>query len=192
MHRLALWSTVAAVLLLDSVLRAVPASAADPATTETEINRDETNPLGNAWLLKLESNTYLLEIDDFHTRRLEENVQFQPRISLQIIDGLSFVTRPTLNLFESNPYKDDRGALSRSIGFGDIQLPMVLSPGTGPAWLAALFAQQFWSFAGSGQRKNVRLRQGGEPAAQRHADRISARPEPPLRRRAAAHHGSCT
>ena len=191
--RLARWRTVAAVCLGAPFLHAVAASASDPAPTETEINRDETNPLGNAWLLKLESNTYLLEIDEFHTRRLEQNVQFQPRLSLQLTEDLWFVTRPTLNLFESDPYKDDRGALSRSIGFGDTELPMVLSPGTGPAWLlgagptfvlpsassretgkgkfeagpaavagwrssdwlAALFAQQFWSFAGSGQRKNV-------------------------------------
>ncbi len=169
------------------------ARADSPADAATATDRDVTNPIGTDWLLKLESNTYLLDVEEQHTRRIEQVVQLQPRIPIQITEDLLFLTRPTFNLFESKPYESERDELERATGIGDIEFPMVLSPSTGPNWLfaagptfvlptatsdhtgkgkwqagpavvggwkspewqAALFAQQWWSFAGSGQRKEV-------------------------------------
>lgn len=183
-----------AILLVASSSVATPVARADPPADEaTAIDINVTNPIGTDWLLKLESNTYLLDVEEQHTRRIEQVVQLQPRIPIQITEDLLFLTRPTFNLFESDPYENERKELERATGIGDTEFPMVLSPSTGPnwlvaagptfvlptatsdhtgkgkwqagpaavvgwkssEWLAAVFAQQWWSFAGSGQRKEV-------------------------------------
>jgi hypothetical protein len=184
---------LAAALLLPARLRAESTAGSDPSGSEAEINRNESNPLGTDWFVKVQSNTYLLDVDEFHTRRVEEVIQIQPRITVQLHDGLLFVSRPTLTALESTPYKDADGSLSRALGFGDLELPMALTPELGPNWLvgagptfvlptatthetgkgkwqagpaavlgwqdpdwlAAVFAQQWWSFAGSEQRRAV-------------------------------------
>jgi hypothetical protein len=174
-----------------ALVAGLPARADDESPTE--IDQKVENPIGDAWLVKIQSNTYLLEVDAFDTRRVQEIVQIQPRIPIQLTADLLLLTRPTVPLLQSQPYESSAGTLERALGFGDIELPFVLSPSTGPhwlvgggptfvlptatsdqtgagkwqagpaavlgwrdeQWLAALFAQQWWSFAGSGQRKNA-------------------------------------
>ena len=161
--------------------------------TETEINRDVENPLGREWFVKLQSNTYLLDVEGFDTHRLEPTLVMQPRASVPLTAEWLLVTRPSVTAFRSKPYEDDAGGIARAEGFGDIELPMALTPSLGPSWvvgagptfvlptatrretgqgkwqagpaavlgwqdpdwLVALFGQQWWSFAGSGQRKAV-------------------------------------
>jgi len=181
-------------LLVAAALALVPGlSARAVDESPTEISQKLENPLGDSWIIKIQSNTYLLDVDSFQTRRLEEAVQIQPRISIPLTPELLLLTRPTLPVFDSNPYKSADGTLARAVGLGDLEFPMVLSPYTGPHWLfgagptfvlptatsahtgagkweagpaavagwrdadwlLALFAQQWWSFAGSGQRANV-------------------------------------
>ncbi|HTY17890.1 MAG TPA: hypothetical protein VMH82_09200 [Myxococcota bacterium] len=153
------------------------------------VDRELENPISHTWQLKLQSNTYVLDIDSFNTHRVEQKLQFQPLITIPLTDQLRIVTRPTIPLLDDKPYKDSDGSLARVTAFGDIEFPVVLAPATdpwllaagptfvlptagstqigkgkwqaGPAgvfgyrthdWQAALFAQQWWSFAGSGRR----------------------------------------
>lgn len=118
-----------AVVLLGSV----QARAEEPAVGD--LDHRITNPIGDAWLLKLESNTYLDDVEDADTHRIEQNVELQPRIPISLTPDLLFLARPTIYLFESVPYQRSDRSLARATGFGDIELPMVLSPSTGPEWL---------------------------------------------------------
>ena len=174
-----------------------PAAPSDPNrptpdASLTEIDREIEDPISHTWSLKLQSNTYVLDIDSFNTHRVEQQLQFQPLITIPLTDRLRLVTRPTFPLLDSKPYKDQEGELSRVTAFGDIELPVVLALDTGPwqlaagptfvlptagstqtgkgkwqagpagvfgyrspDWQATLFAQQWWSFAGSGRRPLV-------------------------------------
>jgi hypothetical protein len=167
-------------------------TARDPLT---EVDREITPPVSNAPSLKLESNTFLLEIEDAQTRRLQEEIELQPLLPLPLTEWLTLVSRPTIRLFDDKPYHNQNGAVSRAAGFGDVEIPVVLMPDFGlwlaaagptfvlptatrealgngkwqagpaaalghrsPDWLVALFAQQFWSYAGSGDRSVSELK----------------------------------
>ncbi len=181
-----------AALLFGLALSPCIARAEAALGTEQQIDVDATNPVGTQWFVKLESNTYLLDVESFDTHRVQEKLELQPRAAIPLTSQAFLITRPTIGIFESNPYADG-GRLERANGFSDIELPVVVSPALGPAWLvgvgptfvlptatsdhtgqgkwqsgpaavlgwksdtwlAALFGQQFWSFAGSSARQNV-------------------------------------
>jgi hypothetical protein len=167
-------------------------TAQDPLT---DVDREITPPVSTTPSLKLESNTYLVGIEDAHTRRVQEEIEFQPVLPLRLTDRVSLVSRPTIRLFDDKPYAGMDGSVSRAAGFGDLEIPVVLMPDLGPwlaaagptfvlptatrdalgnakwqagpaavlgrrspDWLVALFAQQFWSYAGSGDRSVSELK----------------------------------
>jgi hypothetical protein len=167
-----------------------------PASTSTdvlkEIDRELENPISSTWSLKVQSKTYLLEIESLHEHRAEEVVEFQPLIPIPLTDRLRLVSRPTVPLLDDKPYERHPGEIARVTAVGDIELPLALVPDAGPwlvgagptfvlptagsnqtgkgkwqagpagvlgyrsaDWQAAVFAQQWWSFAGSGPRSDV-------------------------------------
>lgn len=167
--------------------------ADDVGEVETAIDRDVENPLGRDWFVKIQSNTYLLDVESFDTHRLQPTLKIQPRLSVPLTEEWLLVTRPSWTAFESTPYTGDDGSLARADGVGDLELPFTISPELGPNWalglgptfvlptatsretgkgkwqagpaavaawqdpnwLVGLFAQQWWSYAGSGMRSNV-------------------------------------
>jgi len=179
------------LLLLAASSRPPSADAQTAACVDLlkEVDRELESPISNTWSLKLQSNTYRLAIESMNKDRTEWVLQFQPLIPIPLTDRLRLVTRPTIPLLDDKPYKSDERSIERVTAFGDIELPLVLVPDTGPwllgagptfvlptagstqtgkgkwqagpagvvgyrtgDWQAAVFAQQWWSFAGSGRR----------------------------------------
>ncbi|HTF36147.1 MAG TPA: hypothetical protein VK714_20890 [Myxococcota bacterium] len=157
----------------------------------TAIDRELTNPASTTTNFNLRTTTYWLSAVEFRTQRVEQTIEVEPLFPFQLTDSLWLLTKPKISLLDSKPY-DNNGEIDRSIGVGDLQVPLILVPsaehwlfGTGPTfvlptatsdqlgdgkwqvgpaavvgyrssrWLAAVFAQQWWSFAGSMFRKDV-------------------------------------
>jgi hypothetical protein len=170
---------------------ATASGGANPADELTRISREIENPVSTTTNFSLRSTTYWLSVVEFRTQRIEQVLQVQPLFPLQLSDSLWLMTRPKISLLDSKPFNNS-GEIDRSIGVGDLQIPLVLVPsaehwifGVGPTfvlptatsdqlgdgkwevgpaagagyrssrWLAAVFAQQWWSFAGSVFRKDV-------------------------------------
>lgn len=95
-----------AALLFGLALSPGSARAEPTLGTEQQIDVDATNPLGTQWFVKLESNTYLLDVESFDTHRVQEKLELQPRAAIPLTPHAFLITRPTIALFESNPYAD--------------------------------------------------------------------------------------
>jgi len=159
----------------------------------TAIDRELTNPISTTPNFNLRTTTYWLSIVEYRTQRVEQTIEAEPLLPLQLTDWLWLMTRPKINLLDSKPFNNSAEMeIDRSIGVGDLQIPVVLVPsaehlifGTGPTFvlptatsdqlgdgkwevgpaavvgyrsarfLAAVFAQQWWSFAGSVFRDDV-------------------------------------
>jgi hypothetical protein len=155
------------------------------------INRELDNPISTTTNFNLRTTTYWLSIVENRTQRVEQTIELEPLFPFQLTDCLWLMTKPKINVLDSKPFNND-GEIDRSIGVGDLQLPVVLVPsaehwmfGTGPTFvfptatsdqlgdgkwqvgpaavlgyrssrfLAAVFAQQWWSTGGSMFRKDV-------------------------------------
>ena len=155
------------------------------------MNRELDNPISTTTNFNLRTETYWLAIVENRTQRVEQTIELKPLFPFQLTDTFWLMTRPKINLLDSKPF-DNNGEIDRSIGVGDLQVPVVLVPsaehwmlGTGPSFvfptatsdqlgdgkwevgpaavvgyrssrfLAAVFAQQWWSTGGSMFRKDV-------------------------------------
>jgi hypothetical protein len=162
-----------------------------PEDPLTAISRELDNPISTTTNLNIRTTTYWLSIVENRTQRVEQTIELEPLFPFQLTDWLWLMTKPKINVLDSKPFKND-GEIDRSIGVGDFQLPVVLSPaaehwifGTGPTFvfptatsdqlgdgkwemgpaavvgyrssrfLAAVFAQQWWSYGGSMFRNDV-------------------------------------
>jgi len=170
------------------------AAASGAATAEdqlTTLSRELDNPISTTTNFNIRTATYWLSIVENQTERVEQTIELEPLFPFQLTDFLWLMTRPKINLLDSKPFKND-GEIDRSIGVGDLQVPLLLVPsaehwmfGTGPTFvfptatsdqlgdgkwevgpaavlgyrssrfLAAVFAQQWWSYGGSMFRKDV-------------------------------------
>src|SRR5271156_6705143 len=110
----------------------------DNQKSETEVNKELSNPISSIWALQIQENTFFIHpgIEDKSSRN-SVNVQFQPVLPLALTDDWNLITRPVFQVVNSVPVPTRTGRIYQATGFGDTILATLLSPSprvTGP-WL---------------------------------------------------------
>ncbi len=113
----------------------------DNQKSETEVNKELSNPISSIWALQFQENTYFIHpgIEDKSSRN-SVNVQFQPVLPLALTDDWNLITRPVFQVVNSVPVPTSTGRIYQATGFGDTILATLLSPSpklAGPWLLAA-------------------------------------------------------
>ena len=149
----------AAKLLAASLMVAAAARASDePVPTQpsvdparkaslTAINRALTDPVSEVWSIGLAQNNFRLTPGDGRAERWNSRLQFQAAMPISLTSYLDLVTRPYIDLFNSQPHPvpGHPGRVDRSTAFGDIVLQQFLVTrreqvgnwllGLGPTWI---------------------------------------------------------
>ncbi len=114
----------------------------DNQKSETEVNKELSNPISSIWALQIQENTYFIHpgIEDKSSRNAV-SVQFQPVLPLALTDDWNLITRPVFQLVNSVPVPTltRRGVgvttsqaagvgIYQATGFGDTILATLLSP----------------------------------------------------------------
>jgi hypothetical protein len=101
----------------------------DSQKSETEVNKELSNPISSIWALQIQENTYFIHpgIEDKSSRNAV-NVQFQPVLPLALTDDWNLITRPVFQLVNSVPVPTRTGRIYQATGFGDTILATLLSP----------------------------------------------------------------
>lgn len=101
------------------------------------------NPVGDAWALISQNDTFLLGGDLVDGVKISNNFKFQPLMSLPLFeDRWNLVIRPVLQL-NSSPFDSDAGSLpgsasspfGRTNGLGDTILLTLLAPASDDGWV---------------------------------------------------------
>ena len=161
---------------------------AEEAERANAIARALANPVANLWSLEFQFNNFQLTND-----RWNYNLNFQPVLPVSLTGCLNLITRPVIQVYDSEPYQTSTGANARTTNFGDWTQLELLSPtntghwllGAGPTFIfptggsvytgqgkfqvgpavvvaymtskfiAGVFPQQWWSYAGDPNRPNT-------------------------------------
>jgi len=101
----------------------------DNQKSETEVNKELSNPISSIWALQIQQNTYFIHpgIEDKSSRN-SVNVQFQPVLPLALTNDWNLITRPVLQVVNSVPVPTRTGRIYQATGFGDTILATLLSP----------------------------------------------------------------
>ncbi len=101
----------------------------DNQKSETEVNKELSNPISSIWALQLQENTFFIHpgIEDKSSRN-SVNVQFQPVLPLALTNDWNLITRPVLQVVNSVPVPTRTGRIYQATGFGDTILATLLSP----------------------------------------------------------------
>ncbi len=101
----------------------------DNQKSETEVNKELSNPISSIWALQIQENTFFIHpgIEDKSSRN-SVNVQFQPVLPLALTDDWNLITRPVLQVVNSVPVPTRTGRIYQATGFGDTILATLLSP----------------------------------------------------------------
>ena len=104
-------------------------SLPDNQKSETEVNKELSNPISSIWALQIQENTYFIHpgIEDKSSRN-SVNVQFQPVLPLALTDDWNLITRPVFQVVNSVPVPTPTGRIYQATGFGDTILATLLSP----------------------------------------------------------------
>jgi hypothetical protein len=108
-------------------LTAHESSAADN-NSAVEASKQAANPLANLWLMQIQQNTNWVGMPANNGNKVQSNLQFQPLMSVKMNDDWNLITRPVIQLFNSNPFLGQTGQDKRVTGFGDSVLALALSP----------------------------------------------------------------
>src|SRR5271155_3984720 len=121
----------------------------DSQKSETEVNKELSNPISSIWALQIQENTYFIHpgMEDKSSRN-SVNVQFQPVLPLALTDDWNLITRPVFQVVNSVPVPTaidpissatgvrvpvagtitSTGRIYQATGFGDTILATLLSP----------------------------------------------------------------
>lgn len=94
-----------------------------------ELGKQVANPLSDVWLMQFEQNNNWIGVPQKQGDRVQSDLFFQPLIPLRLTGDWKLVTRPVLQLFNSEPYVGPAGQSLRATGFGDMIFAFALSPG---------------------------------------------------------------
>jgi hypothetical protein len=101
----------------------------DNQKSETEVNKELSNPISSIWALQLQENTYFIHPGiEGKSSRNAVNVQFQPVLPLALTDDWNLITRPVFQVVNSVPVPTSTGRIYQATGFGDTILATLLSP----------------------------------------------------------------
>ncbi len=124
-----------------------PAASPTPTASLTAINKALTDPVSELWSLSLVQNNFRLSPGGGSSERWNSRLQFQGAMPISLTPYLDLVTRPSIELFNSQPHPvpGQPGAIDRTAAFGDMVLQQLLVPrreqvgnwllGVGPTWI---------------------------------------------------------
>jgi hypothetical protein len=113
----------------------------------TAINKSLTDPLSEAWSIALAQNNFRITTGVGEANRWNSRLQFQGAMPISLTPSLDLITRPYIELFNSQPHPlpGNPTELDRTTAFGDITLLQLLVPrrewvgnwllGLGPTWI---------------------------------------------------------
>jgi len=89
--------------------------------------QEASNPFASSWALQLQQNNNWTEMPRGEDRyRLQNNLQFQPLLSLRLTEKQGLIIRPVVTVVNSVPHFDQSGQNERTAGFGDTVLAFAL------------------------------------------------------------------
>ena len=103
---------------------------AEEAERANAIARALANPVANLWSLEFQFNNFQLTND-----RWNYNLNFQPVLPVSLTGCLNLITRPVIQVYDSEPYQTSTGANARTTNFGDWTQLELLSPTNTGHWL---------------------------------------------------------
>jgi len=107
---------------------ALGSETGDQGQTAAETSKEAANPLASIWLMQMQQNNTWIGTPANGGNRVQNNLQFQPLLSVKLNDDWSLITRPVFQLFNATPFQNQSGQFNRAIGFGDTVLALALSP----------------------------------------------------------------
>jgi hypothetical protein len=103
-------------------------NAPNDAKPTTELNKELSNPISTIWSIRFQENTYWLNMPAGRSDRNFVNVQFQPVLPISLTKDWTLISRPVLQILNSNPYINRSGNFHRVTVFGDTVFVTLLSP----------------------------------------------------------------
>ena len=89
--------------------------------------QEASNPFASSWALQLQQNNNWTEMPRGEDRyRVQNNLQFQPLLSLRLTEKQGLIIRPIVTMVNSVPSFDQSGQIARTAGFGDTVLAFAL------------------------------------------------------------------
>ena len=89
--------------------------------------QEASNPFASSWALQLQQNNNWTEMPRGEDRyRVQNNLQFQPLLSLRLTEKQGLIIRPIVTMVNSVPHFDQTGQKERTAGFGDTVLAFAL------------------------------------------------------------------
>ena len=89
--------------------------------------QEASNPFASSWALQLQQNNNWTEMPGGEDRyRVQNNLQFQPLLSLRLTEKQGLIVRPVVTVVNSVPHFDQSGQNARTAGVGDTVLAFAL------------------------------------------------------------------
>ena len=89
--------------------------------------QEASNPFASSWALQLQQNNNWTEMPRGEDRyRVQNNLQFQPLLSLRLTEKQGLIVRPVVTVVNSVPHFDQSGQNARTAGVGDTVLAFAL------------------------------------------------------------------
>ena len=89
--------------------------------------QEASNPFASSWALQLQQNNNWTEMPRGEDRyRVQNNLQFQPLLSLRLTEKQGLIVRPVVTIVNSVPHFDQSGQNARTAGVGDTVLAFAL------------------------------------------------------------------
>ena len=112
-------------------------SAPDQPQSAAGLSNEIANPLSNLWLLQMQQNSNLLQMPSGKGTYVQGNLQFQPLLPIHVSPHWNWISRPVIQLVDSQPYPvatanpstgTINSAMKRTTGFGDMIFATAISP----------------------------------------------------------------
>jgi hypothetical protein len=113
-------------------------SAPDQPQSAAGLSNEIANPLSNLWLLQIQQNNNLTQMQSGNGTHVQSNLQFQPLFPIHVSPHWNWISRPVMQLVSSQPYpvvasvNPSAGTINsnvkRSTGFGDMIFATAISP----------------------------------------------------------------
>ena len=102
-------------------------TSGDQGQSAAALAQEASNPFATSWLMQLQQNNNWTEMPrgDAHTR-VQNNLVFQPLMSLRLAEKQGLIIRPMVTIVNSIPHFDQSGQNERTVGFGDTVLAFAL------------------------------------------------------------------
>jgi hypothetical protein len=135
--------------------------SADQSQSAAALSQQATNPFSSSWLMQVQQNNNWIDLPSGHDNRSQNNLLFQPLMSLSLNKDWGLYIRPVVTTVNSVPQLDVNGNSERAAGFGDTVLGIAaahtplfggrLVVGAGPTFIfptasARELGQDTWQF----------------------------------------------